>query len=138
MQLDGGGWEFDKIGTERERSSVESELRELKEKMKSVDSLRERLSSIEKDLARVFIQGGEELPAYEEGEPSNGGLGESAVLVGDESPKPAEEVDLERETSADAARVGAGTRGEGLQESPNKESDMESESFEDASESRAD
>ena len=138
MQLDGGGWEFDRIGTERERSSVESELRELKEKMKSVDTLRERLSSIERDLARVFIQGGEELPAYEEGEPSNGGLGESAVLVGDESPKPAEEVDLERETPADAARVGAGTRGAGLQESPNKESDMESESFEDASESRAD
>lgn len=67
LQLDGpnGGWEFDRIGTERERSSVENELRDLREKVKNVEVLRERLKVVEGELARVFVTDGE-LAGYDD------------------------------------------------------------------------
>ena len=126
MQLDESGWEFDRIGTERERSSVQHELRELKEKMKSVEGLRDRLKSVEDELARVFVQGGKELPAYEGTEQGNGELGEGAVVVEGEELEPAKEVDLGEGGFVGVAEMGVGTEGPGQEE--------EGESSQDASE----
>ncbi|CAZ84613.1 unnamed protein product [Tuber melanosporum] len=129
LQLDGGGWEFDRIGTERERSSVEHELRELKEKMKSVEGLRDRLKDIEDELARVFVQGGEELPAYEETEQGSSELGESAVVVEGEGLEPAKGVDMRGEGFAGVVGMAVGMENSGQEEEEEK-----GESSKDASE----
>lgn len=113
MQLDGNGWEFDRIGTERERSSVEHELRELREKMKSVEGLKNRLKSVEDELARVFIQDGGELPAYEETEQRSSELGESAVVVEGEEFEPARGVNLGEGGFAGVVEMGVGTEDPG-------------------------
>ncbi|KAH0610641.1 uncharacterized protein H6S33_012168 [Morchella sextelata] len=133
LQLDGpnGGWEFDRIGTERERSSVENELRELKEKVQNVKALRERLKTVEEELARVFVTGGEELPGFEQksGESSRG-IKEGSVVVKSGSgteEHTAEEVTSEETKSGDDEK----TPSEG-DENKGKQVDLEKESFADA------
>ncbi|KXX82881.1 Peroxisomal long-chain fatty acid import protein 2 [Madurella mycetomatis] len=69
----GDQWELQRIGTEREKMHVERELQELRERLSQVERWKARREEIEKELARVWVEGGEEMapPAYiekEEGE----------------------------------------------------------------------
>ncbi|KAF8473226.1 ABC transporter transmembrane region 2-domain-containing protein [Kalaharituber pfeilii] len=49
----GDGWEFDKIGTDRERTSAARELEELRERLKEMDALEKRRVEVEKELKTV-------------------------------------------------------------------------------------
>lgn len=64
----GNEWEFERIGTEREKMHVEKELQELRERLSQVDKWKARREAIEKELAQVWVEGGEDLepPAYVE------------------------------------------------------------------------
>jgi len=59
----GDAWEFDRIGTEREKMQVEKELHEIREKLSQVDEWKERRAAIESELAAVWTEKGEELEA---------------------------------------------------------------------------
>jgi ATP-binding cassette, subfamily D (ALD), peroxisomal long-chain fatty acid import protein len=48
----GDEWEFERIGTEREKMQVERELQELKERLSQVEKWKQRREEIEKELAR--------------------------------------------------------------------------------------
>lgn len=63
---DGNEWEFEKIGTEKEKLEVERELQELRECLEKVPDWLSRKNEIEKELSKVWLEGGEELekPAY--------------------------------------------------------------------------
>lgn len=128
LQLDGpnGGWELDRIGTERERSSVENELRELRERVKGVAALRERLKVVEEELQRVFVQGGEELPDVRPGMERAETWG-SGIVVGS-SP---EEHTEEAVTSEEAGTEGSLEKSEGSNGREGGRVDLE-ESFTDA------
>ncbi|KAF2273468.1 uncharacterized protein EI97DRAFT_496036 [Westerdykella ornata] len=62
----GDEWEFQRIGTESEKSSVEKELHDLREQLRHVEEWRRRKEEIEGELGRVWVEGGEELerPGY--------------------------------------------------------------------------
>lgn len=59
----GDAWEFDRIGTEREKMQVEKELQELRERLAKVDEWKERRAAIDSELAAVWTDKGEELEA---------------------------------------------------------------------------
>lgn len=70
---DGMDWEFERIGTEKEKMNVERELQDLRERLGMVEEWKERKEEIERELRRVWVKGegdedgeGEELapPAY--------------------------------------------------------------------------
>lgn len=75
------------IGTKAEKSTVEKELVELRERLAKVEEWKKRRQEIEDELNKVWVSGGNELPppAYIEKEdissttasPSGGGLGAS-------------------------------------------------------------
>jgi ATP-binding cassette subfamily D (ALD) long-chain fatty acid import protein len=56
-------WEFQRIGTASEKSSVEKELAELRERLAKVEMWEKRKGEIEEELGRVWVEGGEELEA---------------------------------------------------------------------------
>lgn len=56
----GDEWLFERIGTEREKQNVERELLELRERLSQVDTWRARRAEIEKELAQVWVEGGDE------------------------------------------------------------------------------
>ncbi|KAF2470964.1 peroxisomal ABC transporter-like protein [Lindgomyces ingoldianus] len=58
----GDEWELQRIGTESEKSSVEKELRELRERLAKVEEWKQRKEEIEDELNKVWVDGGEELP----------------------------------------------------------------------------
>lgn len=62
----GDAWEFERIGTEREKMHVERELQELRERLSQVEKWKARREEIEKELAQVWVEGGEDLapPPY--------------------------------------------------------------------------
>lgn len=64
----GDEWEFERIGTEREKMHVERELQELRERLAKVEEWKRRRDEIEKELAQVWVEGGDGLlpPAYTE------------------------------------------------------------------------
>ncbi|KAH6643085.1 ABC transporter transmembrane region 2-domain-containing protein [Boeremia exigua] len=64
----GEEWEFQRIGTASEKSSVEKELAELRERLSKVEEWKARRSAIEEELERVWVEGGDELnpPPYAE------------------------------------------------------------------------
>lgn len=68
----GDEWEFQRIGTESEKSSVEKELAELRERLAQVEEWKKRKQEIDEELERVWTDGGDELapPAYVEAEAS--------------------------------------------------------------------
>lgn len=68
----GDEWEFQRIGTESEKSSVEKELAELRERLAKVEEWKKRRQEIEDELNKVWVNNGEELPppAYAEEEGS--------------------------------------------------------------------
>lgn len=66
----GNEWEFERIGTEREKMHVEKELKELRERLAQVENWKARKEVIEKELAQVWVDGGDSLepPPYAEKE----------------------------------------------------------------------
>ncbi|KAH7153161.1 ABC transporter transmembrane region 2-domain-containing protein [Dactylonectria macrodidyma] len=70
----GDEWEFERIGTEREKLQVEKELHDLRERLAQVDEWKKRREEIETELAAVWTEKGEELAAPES-------MGESAEMV---------------------------------------------------------
>ncbi|KAK3942164.1 putative peroxisomal long-chain fatty acid import protein [Diplogelasinospora grovesii] len=64
----GDEWELQRIGTEREKLHVERELQELRERLSQVEKWKARREEIEQELAKVWVEGGEDLtpPPYEE------------------------------------------------------------------------
>ncbi|ERS98689.1 ATP-binding protein cassette, subfamily D (ALD), peroxisomal long-chain fatty acid import protein [Sporothrix schenckii 1099-18] len=92
----GDEWSFERIGTEREKQNVERELQELRERLAKVSEWRTRRDEIEKELAQVWVEGGEAPlapPPYTE----------VAALESSASPeKGTPDVTGETETKADA------------------------------------
>lgn len=70
MGENGDEWEFERIGTEREKMHVERELQELRERLAKVEEWKIRRDEIEKELAQVWVEGGDSLqpPVYTEKE----------------------------------------------------------------------
>ncbi|KAF2268205.1 hypothetical protein CC78DRAFT_455470 [Lojkania enalia] len=64
----GDEWELQRIGTESEKSSVEKELHELRERLAKVEEWKQRKQEIEAELNKVWLEGGDELapPPYVE------------------------------------------------------------------------
>ncbi|KAG4219956.1 hypothetical protein PC116_g31565, partial [Phytophthora cactorum] len=57
MGENGDEWEFERIGTEREKMQVERELQELRERLSQVEQWKQRREEIEKELAQVWVEG---------------------------------------------------------------------------------
>jgi ATP-binding cassette subfamily D (ALD) long-chain fatty acid import protein len=66
LGANGDEWQFERIGTEREKMQVEKEVQELKERLAQVDEWKRRREEIEQELAAVWTDKGEALaaPAY--------------------------------------------------------------------------
>ncbi|KAF2430129.1 putative peroxisomal fatty acid ABC transporter [Tothia fuscella] len=64
----GEEWEFQRIGTASEKSSVEKELKDLRDRLAHVEEWKRRREEIDTELSKVWVEGGEELapPAYAE------------------------------------------------------------------------
>ncbi|CAM1510157.1 Fc.00g004920.m01.CDS01 [Cosmosporella sp. VM-42] len=63
MGESGDEWEFERIGTEREKMQVEKELHDLRERLAKVDEMKKRRDEIEAELAAVWTDKGEVLDA---------------------------------------------------------------------------
>ena len=64
---EGEQWQFDKIGTDKEKLGVEKELQELRKRLDNVDEWRRRREEIDNELRQVWTQKGELTPPpYEE------------------------------------------------------------------------
>jgi ATP-binding cassette subfamily D (ALD) long-chain fatty acid import protein len=88
----GDEWEFQRIGTESEKSSVEKELAELRERLQKVEEWKKRRGEIEEELNRVWTQDEGELEAPEYLERSEEvGSGEEAVESGSDEVDRSEE-----------------------------------------------
>jgi ATP-binding cassette subfamily D (ALD) long-chain fatty acid import protein len=57
----GEEWEFQQIGTAAEKSNVEKELADLRERLSKVDAWKQRRADIEAELSKVWVEGGDEL-----------------------------------------------------------------------------
>jgi ATP-binding cassette, subfamily D (ALD), peroxisomal long-chain fatty acid import protein len=70
MGESGDEWEIQRIGTEREKMHVERELQDLRERLAQVEKWKSRREEIEKELAKVWVEGGDDLtpPPYVETE----------------------------------------------------------------------
>lgn len=66
----GDEWEFERIGTEREKMQVEKELQDLRERLEQVETWKARRQEIEEELSRVWVASGDSLdpPSYAESE----------------------------------------------------------------------
>lgn len=82
----GDEWEFQRIGTESEKTSVEKELAELRERLAKVEEWEVRRKEIEDELKRVWVK-------TEEG----GGELEAPGYLGDEGEEEGEDVTAEQE-----------------------------------------
>ncbi len=54
---DGVDWEFERIGTEKEKLNVERELADLRERLGKVEEWERRRDEIEKELGKVWVRG---------------------------------------------------------------------------------
>ncbi|KAI7098048.1 ABC transporter transmembrane region 2 [Hortaea werneckii] len=80
---EGEGFEFVRIGTQREVEGVEAELRELRDRLGEVEGWRARRREIEAELGRVWVKGVEGGSGGEE-EQREGGVLEAPRLEGGE------------------------------------------------------
>lgn len=62
MGDEGEQWEFDRIGTEKEKLGVEKELQELRKRLDKVDEWKQRREEIEQELCKVWATEGEIAP----------------------------------------------------------------------------
>jgi ATP-binding cassette subfamily D (ALD) long-chain fatty acid import protein len=76
-------WELQRVGTETEKMHARRELEELREKLAQVEKWKARHAEIERELGKVWVEGGEEPmppPAYvaegQEGDGVGGGVDE--------------------------------------------------------------
>jgi ATP-binding cassette, subfamily D (ALD), peroxisomal long-chain fatty acid import protein len=53
----GDEWQFERIGTEREKMQVERELQDLRERLSKVEEWKQRREAIDKELAQVWTEG---------------------------------------------------------------------------------
>ncbi|KAG5289458.1 peroxisomal half ABC transporter [Histoplasma ohiense] len=70
MGQDGTEWEFDCIGTEKEKMGVEKEIQELRKRLDQVEGWKARKKEIDAELRRVWVRDGEAeraLPPYQKG-----------------------------------------------------------------------
>jgi ATP-binding cassette, subfamily D (ALD), peroxisomal long-chain fatty acid import protein len=58
----GDEWEWERIGTEREKMQVERELQELHERLAQVDEWKSRRDEIEQELAQVWTDSSTDAP----------------------------------------------------------------------------
>lgn len=65
---EGERWEFERIGTEKEKLGVEKELQELRNRLDKVDEWKKRREEIENELCKVFAGDGEIAPPPYQGE----------------------------------------------------------------------
>lgn len=111
----GDEWEFQRIGTDREKMHVERELQELRERLSQVERWKARHEEIERELARVWVEGGEEMapPPYMEKE--GGGAEHQVEIEAEETQDEAEyleaqeEVGPQTETGEDASAAAGST-----------------------------
>ncbi|KAI5781427.1 ABC transporter transmembrane region 2-domain-containing protein [Geopyxis carbonaria] len=62
LALDGsGGWKMERIGGDGERGEVARELESLRERLRVAEKAQKRLDGVQAELARVWVEGGEEL-----------------------------------------------------------------------------
>lgn len=61
----GESWEYERIGTVEEKMGVEREMREIRERLDLVGEWERRREEIDGDLAKVWVEGAEELEAPE-------------------------------------------------------------------------
>ncbi|KAF7159903.1 hypothetical protein CNMCM5623_005409 [Aspergillus felis] len=62
LGAEGEQWEFDRIGTEKEKLGVEKEIQELRKRLDKVDEWKQRREEIEKELHKVWSEEGELAP----------------------------------------------------------------------------
>lgn len=62
MGESGEEWDLQRIGTESEKSSVEKELAELRDRLAKVEEWKQRRQEIEDELNKVWVEGGDTLP----------------------------------------------------------------------------
>lgn len=62
LASDGEQWEFERIGTEKEKLGVEKELQELRRRLEKVDDWKRRREEIEDELRKVLVDDGELTP----------------------------------------------------------------------------
>ena len=75
---EGEQWEFERIGTEKEKLGVEKELQEFRKRLDKVDEWKQRRDDIDNELQKVWASGGEgEIapPPYQEEEHAGPGGG---------------------------------------------------------------
>lgn len=58
-------WQFERIGTEREKMQAERERAEIRDRLSKVDEWKLRRDAVEAELARVWVDGGDMLDAPE-------------------------------------------------------------------------
>ncbi|KAI9663892.1 MAG: hypothetical protein M1821_007382 [Bathelium mastoideum] len=85
----GEDWEFQRIGTAQEKSSVEKELQEIRDRLSKVEEWKRRREEIDCELAQVWVEGGEQLPPPLYGEKEvNERLEEGAEGIEDQNSEP--------------------------------------------------
>lgn len=62
LGMSGDEWEFDRIGTEKEKMGVEKELQELRKRLDNVEGWKRRREEIESELNKVWVASGELAP----------------------------------------------------------------------------
>uniref|UniRef100_A0A093XEC9 Peroxisomal long-chain fatty acid import protein 2 n=1 Tax=Talaromyces marneffei PM1 TaxID=1077442 RepID=A0A093XEC9_TALMA len=62
LGMSGDEWEFDRIGTEKEKMGVEKELQELRKRLDNVEGWKRRREEIESELNKVWVDSGELAP----------------------------------------------------------------------------
>ncbi|KAL4884534.1 ABC transporter transmembrane region 2-domain-containing protein [Aspergillus karnatakaensis] len=67
----GSQWEFERIGTAKEKLGVEKEIQEIRKRLDKVEEWKKRREEIEEELQKVWVDNGELAPPPYEGNPSN-------------------------------------------------------------------
>ncbi|KEZ41511.1 hypothetical protein SAPIO_CDS7669 [Scedosporium apiospermum] len=102
MGDNGDEWEFERIGTEREKMQVEREIHDIRDRLAKVDEWKKRHADIERELASVWVEGGEAplaAPSYAAATSDDGGAAakEEAEVVESESGVTPSYADVSRE-----------------------------------------
>jgi ATP-binding cassette subfamily D (ALD) long-chain fatty acid import protein len=124
-------WEFQRIGTESEKSSVEKELAELRERLAKVGEWESRKREIEEELGKVWVKEdgeGEELapPPYLERE--EGGSMEESGYADEEVESPRSDEQAVESVDEEEAEAESPMSDQQLVESGSFEADEEAES----------
>lgn len=112
MGESGEEWEFQRIGTASEKSSVEKELAELRERLAKVEEWKARRSEIEDELERVWVEGGDELSPPPYAETVDVGSEETRSVLSESSPL--SQGEGAGEEAEERSQVGGDAQGEGL------------------------